>query len=372
MARALGRGTIKRRAAARLLRRRPARLRTWSDSYRPGEPSATSASSNGPACTDGSRRCAARRRRASSFPPAQRGRRPPAGGAVHPARPTPRRRRRRQSPSAIEGKVGAGARPRYRPEGPGAQERDACCRKQTHAISTPFSPTRSAAGASDIISSSAATARPARRRGSRPSRARSRSPRRTSTPACARSRPSPPALRPLPGGRRSRHRLHRGRAAALPRQRLPSARRHVVRTTGDPAEGAAVRDFGLPERRRAARQEHRGLILRDRATGSGRPHSRGIVDYINRSRASHIVTIEDPIEVLHEDHMSIINQREIGLDTQNFGQALRRALRQESRHDPDRRAAGRGTAQTALQARNRATSSSRRCTRSTRPRRSAG
>ena len=75
-----------------------------------------------------------------------------------------------------------------------------------------------------------------------------------------------------------------------------------------------------------------------------------MIDYISRSRQSHIVTIEDPIEILHPDHQSIVNQREIGLDTENFGQALRRALRQ----DPDTILIGElrdaETAQTALQA----------------------
>src|SRR4029077_15698190 len=75
-----------------------------------------------------------------------------------------------------------------------------------------------------------------------------------------------------------------------------------------------------------------------------------MIDFINRSRDSHIVTIEDPIEILHPDHRSIVNQREVGLDTESFGQALRRALRQ----DPDTILIGElrdaETAQTALQA----------------------
>jgi twitching motility protein PilT len=75
-----------------------------------------------------------------------------------------------------------------------------------------------------------------------------------------------------------------------------------------------------------------------------------MIDYNNRTRQSHIVTIEDPIEILHPDHRSIVNQREVGLDTENFGQALRRALRQ----DPDTILIGElrdaETAQTALQA----------------------
>jgi twitching motility protein PilT len=71
---------------------------------------------------------------------------------------------------------------------------------------------------------------------------------------------------------------------------------------------------------------------------------------MNRNRKQHIITIEDPIEILHPDHGCIVNQREVGLDTESFGQALRRALRQ----DPDVILIGElrdaETAQTALQA----------------------
>src|SRR5213078_4727330 len=74
------------------------------------------------------------------------------------------------------------------------------------------------------------------------------------------------------------------------------------------------------------------------------------IDYMNRSRKQHIITIEDPIEILHTDRDCIINQREVGLDTESFGEALRRALRQ----DPDVILIGElrdaATAQTALQA----------------------
>jgi twitching motility protein PilT len=72
--------------------------------------------------------------------------------------------------------------------------------------------------------------------------------------------------------------------------------------------------------------------------------------HINASRRQHIVTIEDPIEMLHDDRSCIVNQREVGLDTQSFSQALRRALRQ----DPDVILIGElrdaETAETALQA----------------------
>jgi twitching motility protein PilT len=110
-------------------------------------------------------------------------------------------------------------------------------------------------------------------------------------------------------------------------------------------------DLGLPEGVERLAEEHRGLVLVTGATGSGKTTTlAAIVDHINRTRASHIVTIEDPIEVLHTDQKSIVNQREVGLDTENFGQALRRALRQ----DPDTILIGElrdaETAQTALQA----------------------
>jgi twitching motility protein PilT len=97
--------------------------------------------------------------------------------------------------------------------------------------------------------------------------------------------------------------------------------------------------------------EHRGLILVTGATGSGKTTTlASMLDHINRTRQSHIVTIEDPIEILHPDRLSIVNQREVGIDTESFGQALRRALRQ----DPDTILIGElrdaETAQTALQA----------------------
>src|SRR5229473_778600 len=98
-------------------------------------------------------------------------------------------------------------------------------------------------------------------------------------------------------------------------------------------------------------EEHRGLVLVTGATGSGKSTTcAAMLDHVNRTRKSHIVTIEDPIEVVHPDRESIVNQREVGLDTESFGQALRRALRQ----DPDTILIGElrdaETAQTALQA----------------------
>jgi twitching motility protein PilT len=109
--------------------------------------------------------------------------------------------------------------------------------------------------------------------------------------------------------------------------------------------------LNLPQGVRRLAEEPRGLVLVTGATGSGKTTTlAAIIDHINRSRQQHIITIEDPIEVLHGDHSCIVNQREIGLDTSDFMGALRRALRQ----DPDVILIGElrdaETAQTALQA----------------------
>jgi twitching motility protein PilT len=91
-------------------------------------------------------------------------------------------------------------------------------------------------------------------------------------------------------------------------------------------------ELSLPAGVRRLAEEHRGLVLVTGATGSGKTTTlAAILDHINRSRRQHIVTIEDPIEIVHGDHGCIVNQREVGLDTASFSQALRRGLRQ----DPD-------------------------------------
>jgi twitching motility protein PilT len=93
-----------------------------------------------------------------------------------------------------------------------------------------------------------------------------------------------------------------------------------------------VEELGLPQVIRDLAEEERGLILLTGTTGSGKSTTlAAIIDHINETRASHIVTIEDPIEYLHKDRNSIINQREVGMDTESFSRAMRRVLRQ----DPD-------------------------------------
>jgi twitching motility protein PilT len=96
--------------------------------------------------------------------------------------------------------------------------------------------------------------------------------------------------------------------------------------------GPTFEEMGLPDSVRQLANEHRGLILVTGPTGSGKTTTlASMIGYINETKPVHIVTIEDPIEVLHRDAMASINQREIGNDTQDFHAALRAALRQ----DPD-------------------------------------
>ena len=93
-----------------------------------------------------------------------------------------------------------------------------------------------------------------------------------------------------------------------------------------------IAELGLPSVIEQVADEERGLILLTGTTGSGKSTTlAAIINFINQSKARHIVTIEDPIEYLHRDINSIINQREVGMDTESFGRAMRRVLRQ----DPD-------------------------------------
>ena len=94
----------------------------------------------------------------------------------------------------------------------------------------------------------------------------------------------------------------------------------------------SVTQLGLPSVIETIADEERGLILLTGTTGSGKSTTlAAIINHINDTKARHIVTIEDPIEYLHRDRQSIINQREVGMDTASFGRAMRRVLRQ----DPD-------------------------------------
>jgi twitching motility protein PilT len=118
-----------------------------------------------------------------------------------------------------------------------------------------------------------------------------------------------------------------------------------------PSDIPSFEQLHLPNGVKRLSAEHRGLVLVTGPTGSGKTTTlASMLDHINRSRRQHIVTIEDPIEILHPDRGCIVNQREVGLDTASFAQALRRVLRQ----DPDIILIGElrdtETAHTALQA----------------------
>ncbi len=93
-----------------------------------------------------------------------------------------------------------------------------------------------------------------------------------------------------------------------------------------------IEQLHLPEVLRKIALEPRGLILVTGTTGSGKSTTlASMIDYINANRTDNIITVEDPIEYLHRDKKSIVNQREVGADTTSFAKALRAALRQ----DPD-------------------------------------
>jgi twitching motility protein PilT len=99
-----------------------------------------------------------------------------------------------------------------------------------------------------------------------------------------------------------------------------------------PMKIPTLEELFLPEILRKIAIEERGLILVTGTTGSGKSTTIAtMIDHINANRTDHIMTIEDPIEYLHRDKRSIINQREVGNDTESFGKALRASLRQ----DPD-------------------------------------
>lgn len=102
--------------------------------------------------------------------------------------------------------------------------------------------------------------------------------------------------------------------------------RRILPTTKSFAE------LGLPPILAKLAEEQRGLVLVTGPTGAGKTTTlASMIDHINTRRRVNIVTIEDPIEVIHEDKTAIISQREIGIDTKEYAEALRRVLRQ----DPD-------------------------------------
>ena len=121
--------------------------------------------------------------------------------------------------------------------------------------------------------------------------------------------------------------LARFRVNAFNQNRGPAA---VFRTI--PSKILSLDDLGCPEIFREISDTPRGLVLVTGPTGSGKSTTlAAMVDYINDSKNDHILTIEDPIEFVHENKQCLINQREVHRDTLSFEAALRSALRE----DPD-------------------------------------
>jgi len=121
--------------------------------------------------------------------------------------------------------------------------------------------------------------------------------------------------------------LARFRVNAFNQNRGPAA---VFRTI--PSKILSLEDLGCPDIFRDISDTPRGLVLVTGPTGSGKSTTlAAMVDYINKSKNDHILTIEDPIEFVHENQQCLINQREVHRDTLSFEAALRSALRE----DPD-------------------------------------
>jgi twitching motility protein PilT len=99
-----------------------------------------------------------------------------------------------------------------------------------------------------------------------------------------------------------------------------------------PSQISTIDELALPPVVRELAEEERGIVLLTGTTGSGKSTTlAAMIDHMNTTMNKHVVTIEDPIEFVHKDKSSVINQREVGMDTKSFGRALRRVLRQ----DPD-------------------------------------
>jgi twitching motility protein PilT len=124
----------------------------------------------------------------------------------------------------------------------------------------------------------------------------------------------------LPSVSRFRVNIHRQRGT------LGIATRRI------PAGAPGLKELTLPPAVETLASEQRGLLLVTGPTSSGKTTTCGaVVRHINQTRRCHIVTIEDPIEILHQDELAVVTQREVGSDTKDFHAALRAAMRQ----DPD-------------------------------------
>jgi twitching motility protein PilT len=121
--------------------------------------------------------------------------------------------------------------------------------------------------------------------------------------------------------------LARFRVNVFLQRGLPGAVFRVI-----PTEIKSIEELGVPQQLKDIAKKPKGLVLVTGPTGSGKSTTlAAMIDAINNTRPDHIMTIEDPIEFVHQNKKSLINQREVGADTISFGEALKRVLRQ----DPD-------------------------------------
>ncbi len=144
----------------------------------------------------------------------------------------------------------------------------------------------------------------------------------------------------LPGGLRERFESKHEIDLAYSAPGLGRFRCNVFKQRGSiglvfriiPAMVPTIELLSLPPVLKKIAAEERGLVLVTGTTGSGKSTTlAALLDEVNSTRLAHVMTVEDPIEYLHRDKLSIVNQREIGVDTDSFAHALRSALRQ----DPD-------------------------------------
>lgn len=101
----------------------------------------------------------------------------------------------------------------------------------------------------------------------------------------------------------------------------------VFRSISNPSFG--FQDLHLPTAVQQLSDKHRGMVLVTGTTGSGKSTTlAAMINHINHTRRCHVVTVEDPIEFIHQDEAALISQREVGFDTKNFSEALKHVLRQ--------------------------------------------